>query len=79
MKKLIAIAFVLGIGAAGAVEITSVTARQRWPWNNLVDVDFNLTAPAGETYRVELEAKCAGDTKHFAAKTLVTDPTVMAG
>ena len=79
MKKLIAIAFVLGIGTAGAVEITSVTARQRWPWNNLVDVDFNLTAPAGETYRVELEAKCAGDTKHFAAKTLVTDPTVMAG
>ena len=79
MKKIIATTIVLGCAAVGAVEITDVTAKQRWPWNNLVDVDFNLDAVAGEHYRVELEAKCADGTKYFSAKTLKTDPVVMAG
>ena len=79
MKRAIAFAAMFAAGVSGAVEITSVTARQRWPWNNLVDVDFSLAAPAGEAYRVELEAQCAGGAKRFYATTLKTDPTVMAG
>lgn len=36
--------------------VTSVTARQRYPWNGLVDVDVAFTGNAGETYRIELFA-----------------------
>lgn len=79
MKKLIGLALAISAAMAGAVEVTSVSAKQRWPWNNLVDVDFTLSAPAGEAYRIELEAKCADGTKYFSAKTLTTDPVVAAG
>ena len=79
MKRAIAFVVMFAAGVSGAVEITSVTARQRWPWNNLVDVDFSLDAPAGEAYRVEVEAQCAGGAKRYYATTLKTDPTVLAG
>ena len=36
--------------------VTSVTARQRYPWNGLVDVDVAFEGNAGETYRIELSA-----------------------
>ena len=59
MKKIIASLFVAAmmLAEANAVTISGVKAQQRYPWNNLVDVDFTLTAPAGEAYRVELQAK----------------------
>lgn len=36
--------------------LASVSARQRYPWNGLVDVDVSFTGNAGETYRIELSA-----------------------
>ena len=79
MKRQVFVLAVLAAMAVQAVEVTSVVARQRWPWNNLVDVDFNLTAPAGIRYRVQLEATCADGTKSFTATTFATDPVVTAG
>ena len=62
--------------AASAVEVQDVTARQRWPWNNLVDVDFKLAgAEAGTAYRVEVSAThpaLNGD--YRVATTLVSEP-----
>ena len=37
--------------------ITDVTARQRYPWNGLVDVDVAFGGPSGERYRIELSAR----------------------
>ncbi len=37
--------------------ITDVTARQRYPWNGLVDVDVAFEGPSGEHYRIELSAR----------------------
>ena len=36
--------------------VVSVTARQRYPWNGLVDVDVSFEGKSGETYRIELSA-----------------------
>lgn len=36
--------------------VTSVSARQRYPWNGLVDVDVSFEGKSGETYRIELSA-----------------------
>jgi hypothetical protein len=36
--------------------VTSVSARQRYPWNGLVDVDVTFEGKSGETYRIELSA-----------------------
>ena len=61
-----------------AFDVQSVTSRQRWPWNNLLDVDVTLanTTP-GEFYRVEISATypaLAGG--EVMAKTLVSEPVV---
>lgn len=65
--------------AAYALEVADVTARQRWPWNNLVDVTFQLSgAESSETfYRIDVSASypgMAGDA--VAAKSLVSEPLV---
>ena len=39
-----------------AMALTSISARQRYPWNGLVDVDVAFSGTAGATYRVELSA-----------------------
>ena len=36
--------------------LTAVSARQRYPWNGLVDVDVTFEGTEGETYRIELSA-----------------------
>lgn len=47
MKKLMMFATVLiALVSDAAVTITGVTARQRWPWNSLVDVDFTIAGAA---------------------------------
>lgn len=80
MKK-IASLFVAAmmLAEANAVTISGVKAQQRYPWNNLVDVDFTLTAPAGEAYRVELQAKQLSSGKVFAANSYASDPVAKSG
>jgi len=59
--------------------ITGVTARQRWPWNGVVDIDFTLVGAAAENYKIEVEAqRSTGGTKYYASSYL-TDPVVRAG
>ena len=64
---------------AAALDVTGVTARQRWPWNNLVDVGFTLSGvESSETfYRIDVRASYAGMAgEAVAAKTLVSEPVV---
>jgi len=74
MKKLIASLFIVSAACALAAteSVTGVSAKQRWPWNNLVDVDFTLAGKVGETYRVEVEAQNALGGTRYSAKTFVT-------
>lgn len=72
---------VLGmVQALAAFTVTDVSARQRWPWNNLVDVDYTIGgAKPGEFFRVGLEATIGTTGKKLYAKTFITDPIVKAG
>ena len=60
MKKLILTAAACAAIVAEALTVTDVTARQRWPWNNLVDVDFIINGTAGEAYYTDISATAAG-------------------
>ncbi len=42
--------------AVDYVEVTNVVARQRYPWNGLVDIDFQLDFRATEPYQMYVEA-----------------------
>ena len=78
MKKLTIIAAAFAAFAAdAAITITGVTARQRWPWNSLVDVDFTISgAAAGEAFAIDINAEYAGGDKKLAAYTYTTEPVV---
>ena len=73
-----ALAFGLAAACPAAVGISDVQAHPRWPWNALVDVDFELSGTAeNESYMVELEAfgpSWAGAT--CKAATFLTSPSV---
>ena len=78
MKKLIVIASAfVAVAAEAAISITGVTARQRWPWNSLVDVDFTISGAAvGEAFAIDINAEYAGGDKKLAAYTYTTEPIV---
>lgn len=64
---------------AAALDVADVTARQRWPWNNLVDIGFTLSGvESSETfYRIDVKASYPGMSGDaVAAKTLVSEPLV---
>ncbi len=80
MKKFISFAIVFVAFAVAASESVTVTgARQRWPWNGIVDVDFTLSGLVGQKYRVELNATAAAGTNKYAASTFLTEPVVASG
>jgi len=62
---------------AGALEISSVEAKQRYPWNNLVDVDVAISGSESDAeYRVTLSATYPGAESAIECKTLTTEPIV---
>ena len=53
IKKAITVGFIAAVASALALdycEVTGVNARQRYPWNGLVDIDFTLDSKATEPY-----------------------------
>ena len=57
IKKLAAVGIVSGAASAMAldyVEVIDVAARQRYPWNGLVDIDFELDSRATEPYMMKV-------------------------
>lgn len=80
MKKTIALAFLLASFASFAdVTVSDVSARQRWPWNGLVDIDFSLNgASVGEFYDISVFATYNGDTR-VRASTFVGGTVATGG
>lgn len=80
MRTLIAsfVAFAAIVSQADTEAITGVVAKQRWPWNGIVDIDFNLDGKVGEQYRIGIEATSA-KSGTFYAKTYLTEPVVARG
>lgn len=79
MNKLICFAFAVCALVAQAVTVSGVSARQRWPWNNLVDVTFTVAGSVGEAYSVELSAECSAGAHKLTCRTLLTEPIAHVG
>ena len=79
MKKLILTAAACAAIVAEALTVTDVTARQRWPWNNLVDVDFTINGVSGEAYYIDISATAAGGEKKLCATSFETEPIAATG
>lgn len=45
----------IGAFALDNVEVANVTARQRYPWNGKVDIDFKLDSKPTEPYQMQVE------------------------
>lgn len=56
-----------GLAAGPAI---SVTAKQRYPWNGLVDVDFTVAGDSGSKYKVAFSAKDEGGGTNLTMKTV---------
>ncbi len=59
--------------------VTSITARQRYPWNGLVDVDVSFTGNVGETYRIELSATDKSGGTNLPVRTVRCAATLGGG
>lgn len=58
IKKIITVGLIAAASGAMAldyVEVTDVKARQRYPWNGKVDIDFQLDSRATEPYQMIVE------------------------
>ena len=62
-------------GFADAFTVTDVSARQRWPWNGLVDVDFTIAgASVADLFKVQVEATYDGGSTKLYARTYLEEP-----
>ena len=69
----------LATSAFATPTVDSVTARQRWPWNNLVDVTFTVSGSDSQEdfYRVDVSATYPGVVGDgLSARTLRDEPLV---
>lgn len=81
LKCLMMVAAVCVVGGVSAEVTLNITkAQQRWPWNNVVDVDFAIGGAAeGEQFVIELSAVSVLAGKSYSAKTYASEPVVKAG
>ena len=81
MKKIVMLAAAFSAFVASAeITITGVTARQRWPWNNLVDIDFVIGGAAeGEAYYIDVSGTYDNGNRSLFAKTFATEPIAATG
>ena len=68
-------------GEQGTVTVSDVVAKQRWPWNGLVEIDFSLAGIGwrDEAYQIEVEARGADGETVYAAQTFLAEPIVTPG
>ena len=76
MKRIMPFAFAAAVAcAAGAFTVSDVSARQRWPWNGLVDVDFKIGGSSvADLFKVEVRATYAGGAKKLIGRTYLEEP-----
>ena len=73
MKRLIVVMLMLvatGEMALHAATVSDVTARQRYPWNGMVDVHFTITGDAGTKYDTSFTAKDMVGNTNIAMRTI---------
>ena len=81
MRKILVLAVACStLVSLAETTITGVSARQRWPWNGLVDVTFTIGAsPSSNPFKVEMRAVYDGGTKEIIGHTYLDEPLVAPG
>ena len=79
MRSLALFGLVFVAVAAGAFEVENVRARSRWPWNGLIDIDYEITgAKTGESFAIDVTATY-GEGQKLTGRTYCTDPVGAGG
>lgn len=66
--------------AVQALEVSNVTAHPRWPWENVIDIDFEVSGGGqGAVYAVEVDAEYSNGTRKVAASTFLSEPIAATG
>jgi formylglycine-generating enzyme required for sulfatase activity len=80
MKNILAVALAFGCATgACALEVNNVTAAQRKPWANIIDIDYEISgAAAGERFAISVTATYNGG-KTLTATNYVSEPIGVAG
>ena len=66
--------------AACAYEVENVTARSRFPWNGLVDIDYEITgAKSGEAFAIDVTANYSNGVCKLVGHTYKGSPIAGAG
>ena len=80
VKTLLFLSAGMVVCSASALTVTDVSACQRYPWNNFIDIDFTIGgAGANDQFKIDVKASYLGDTRIMDARTFVTDPVVKTG
>ena len=62
-------------GTAQALTVSDVSAHARYPWQNVIDVDFTVSdSKASDLFKVGLSATCDKGTKKLFARTFLSEP-----
>ena len=79
--RLFAFSIAAAAAAAGyGLEVLNVTARPRWPWENVIDIDFEVSGGGeGEVYAVDVDAVYSNGTRKVAASTFLSEPIAATG
>jgi len=63
-----------------AFEVQNVSARSRWPWNGLIDVDYEITgAKAGEAFAIDVNATYSNGVHKLVGRTYKSEPVAGPG
>ena len=76
IKKVITVGIMTAVASALAldyVEVIDVKARQRYPWNGLVDIDFELDSKATEPYMMKVTVFDNVGRTNLPVKTVYTE------
>ena len=80
LSSLVTLLALLATPAAAAPAVTDVSARQHWPWNSLVDIDFTISgAEEIEAFSVDVSATAENGARTFRAKSFATEPIATNG
>lgn len=80
MKDFVAVVTMGAAIVAGAYEVENVAARSRFPWNGLIDIDYEITgAKSGEAFAIDVTASYSNGVYKLIGRTYKSDPIAGAG
>ena len=80
MKSLLCAALCfLSLLTATAATVSDVTARQRYPWNGMVDIDYTITRTDMDYMTLDVSVKDADTGKIYTPTNFLEEPPTVAG